>query len=107
MIGVIVVALSCVAAAYLILKRYYAPGALLLVGCLTLCVAIFVGPGPLVAAKKATHCAGLDVIQTVTNLWRFMMRVPQVATYERFLLSLDLLYALGMIEMHEGTIRRT
>jgi len=70
MIGVIVVALSCVAAAYLILKRYYAPGALLLVGCLTLCVAIFVGPGPLVAAKKATHCAGLDVIQTVTNLFQ-------------------------------------
>jgi len=49
----------------------------------------------------------LETPQTVTNLWRFMMRVPQVATYERFLLSLDLLYALGMIEMHEGTIRRT
>ena len=70
MIGVLVVALSCAAAAYLILKRYYAPGALLLVGCLTLCVAIFVGPDPLVTGKKATHSVGLDVIQTITNLFQ-------------------------------------
>ena len=70
MIGVLVVVLSCAAAAYLILKRYYAPGALLLVGCLTLCAAIFIGPDPLVTGKKATHCVGLDVIQTITNLFQ-------------------------------------
>ena len=71
MIGVIVVALACAAAAYLILKRYYAPGALLLVGCITLLVAIFVGPEPLISgkvAKTATHNQFLDIVQSVTNL---------------------------------------
>ena len=68
MTSVFVVAVSVFAAAYLILKRYYAPGALLLVGLLTLAVAVFIGPDPIVTGKKATHLAGLDVIQCLTNL---------------------------------------
>ncbi len=68
MTGILVVILSVCAAAYLILKRYYAPGSLLLVGLITLAVSIFIGPDPLITGKKATHLAGLDVIQCLTNL---------------------------------------
>lgn len=68
MIGIIVVALSIVSAAYLIYKKFYAPGALLLVGLLTLTICLFISPDPLITGKKATHLAGLDVIQTFTNL---------------------------------------
>ena len=94
MIGVLVVVLSCAAAAYLILKRYYAPGALLLVGCLTLCVAIFIGPDPLVTGKKATHSVGLDVIQTITNLFQSRagglgMNIMAIAGFSTYFVTLD------------------
>lgn len=56
------------AAAYLIFKKYYAPGALLFVGLITLGVVAFISPDPLITGKKATHLAGLDVIQIFTNL---------------------------------------
>ena len=68
MTGIIISALSILAAAYLILKKYYAPGALLVVGLVTLGVVACISPDPLVTGKKATHLAGLDVIQIVTNL---------------------------------------
>lgn len=56
------------AAAYLIFKKYYAPGALLFVGLITLGVVACISPDPLITGKKATHLAGLDVIQIFTNL---------------------------------------
>lgn len=68
MTGIIISAVSILAAAYLILKKYYAPGALLFVGLVTLAVVACISPEPLVTGKKATHLAGLDVVQIVTNL---------------------------------------
>ena len=68
MTGIVIVLISVVAAAYLIIKKFYAPGALLLVGLITLAVVAVISPDPLVTGKKATHLAGLDVIQIMTNL---------------------------------------
>lgn len=68
MSGIIIVVLSIAAAAYLIYKKYYAPGALLFVGLITLAIVTCISPDPLITGKKATHLAALDVIQTFTNL---------------------------------------
>ncbi|WP_277040741.1 C4-dicarboxylate transporter DcuC [Turicimonas muris] len=65
-IGIVIV--SILAVAYLIFKKYYAPGALLFVGLVTLAVVAVISPEPLITGKKATHLAGLDVIQIFTNL---------------------------------------
>ena len=66
MLSICIVIASIAAAAYLIFKKYYAPGALLLVGLITLgVVACGFSPDPLITGKKATHLAGLDVIQIV------------------------------------------
>lgn len=68
MLGIIIVVLSIAAAAYLIYKKYYAPGTLLFVGLITLAVVTCISPDPLITGKKATHLAALDVVQTFTNL---------------------------------------
>ena len=68
MTGIIIVLVSVIAAAYLIVKKYYAPGALLFVGLITLAVVALISPDPILTGKKATHLEGLDVIQIVTNL---------------------------------------
>jgi hypothetical protein len=50
--------------------------------------------------------AGLQRTKTVTQLWDEMRDVPQIATFERLVLGLDLLYILGLVEMDGGIIRR-
>jgi len=44
--------------------------------------------------------------QTVSQLWIDMRNLPGVRTFERFILSLDLLFAIGVIEFKEGLLRR-
>lgn len=44
--------------------------------------------------------------RTVSSLWSAVSTMPEVATFERFVLTLDLLYAIGAIEMDGGLIRR-
>lgn len=68
MLSICIVIASIAAAAYLIFKKYYAPGALLFVGLITLGIVACISPDPLITGKKATHLAGLDVIQIFTNL---------------------------------------
>ncbi len=68
MTGIVIVIISVIAAAYLIVKKFYAPGALLLVGLITLAVVTVISPDPLITGKKATHLAALDVVQIMTNL---------------------------------------
>lgn len=46
MTGIVIVIISVVAAAYLIVKKYYAPGALLFVGLITLAVVALISPRP-------------------------------------------------------------
>ncbi len=68
MLGIFLVVASVILAAYLVIKRYYAPWALLMVGLLLLiCVSIISGT-PLVTGKKATHSAVFDIVQVFTNL---------------------------------------
>jgi hypothetical protein len=44
--------------------------------------------------------------QTVSQLWIDVRNLPGVRTFERFTLSLDLLFALGAIEFQEGLLQR-
>lgn len=55
MLSICIVIASIAAAAYLIFKKYYAPGALLFVGLITLGVVACISPDPLITGKKATH----------------------------------------------------
>jgi hypothetical protein len=48
----------------------------------------------------------LRMTKTVTQLWDEMREVPQVATFERLVLGLDLLFAMGLVELDGGLIRR-
>ena len=44
---------------------------------------------------------------TVTDLWAQVRSDPDVATFERFVLALDLLFLWGVIELRDGRLRRT
>lgn len=44
--------------------------------------------------------------QTVTLLWDKARELPEVKTFERFTLGLDLLFTLGLIDFKEGIIVR-
>lgn len=48
----------------------------------------------------------LRTTKTVTQLWDEMRDVPQIVTFERLVLGLDLLYAIGLVELDGGLIRR-
>lgn len=42
-----------------------------------------------------------------SRLWEKAKKLPNVATFERFILALDLLFILGMVELTAGKIVRT
>jgi len=42
--------------------------------------------------------------RTVTSLWSDLSKLPEIATFERFVLVLDLLYIIGAIELEEGLL---
>ena len=46
----------------------------------------------------------LDRPQTVTSLWEKVRNDRLIGTYERFVLSLDMLFIIGAIEMADGII---
>jgi len=48
----------------------------------------------------------LQTTKTMTQLWDETRDLPQVATLERLVLGLDLLYMMGVIELDGGVIRR-
>jgi hypothetical protein len=48
----------------------------------------------------------LKTTKTVTQLWDEMRELPQVLTFERLVLGLDLLYMMGLVELDGGVIRR-
>lgn len=45
--------------------------------------------------------------KTITQLWDELRATPQVATFDRLLFGLDLLYMMGLVELDGGVIRRT
>lgn len=48
----------------------------------------------------------LDQPATVSSLWEKTKALPEVATFERFTLSLDLLFIMNTIELQDNKIRR-
>jgi len=48
----------------------------------------------------------LRTTKTVTQLWDEMRDLPQIATFDRLMLGLDLLYAMELVELDGGLIRR-
>lgn len=56
-----------------------------------------------VGAKIIEH---LYYPRTVTSLWNAVHTMPEVATFERFVLTLDLLYMIGAVEIDQGLLRR-
>jgi len=54
----------------------------------------------------ATIIEHLNHPRTVTSLWNDLSKVPEVATFERFVLVLDLLYMIRAIELEEGLIHK-
>jgi hypothetical protein len=65
-----------------------------------------------IATRSSLLGLGAEVLRTVqrpmsvTGLWERLTKVPEVATFERFVLVLDLLYLVGAIEMRRGLIVR-
>lgn len=47
-----------------------------------------------------------DKHYSVEELWRWISKKPQVGSYERFALSLDLLFMLDLITLSDGKIKR-
>ena len=45
--------------------------------------------------------------RTVSALWEDVRPSSQVATFERFSLALDLLYAIGAVDFRDGLLQRT
>jgi hypothetical protein len=50
--------------------------------------------------------AELRIPQTVSSLWEKARAHEEIKSFEKFILTLDLLYMLGLIEFGEGIIRR-
>ena len=48
----------------------------------------------------------LDRQQTITSLWDKVRDEPSMGTFERFVLALDLLYIIGIIDLSKGVICR-
>lgn len=48
----------------------------------------------------------LDKSQTVTSLWERVRTANGVGNFERFVLTLDMLYIIGAIELSDGLIER-
>lgn len=44
--------------------------------------------------------------QTITGLWDKVRGESSVGTYERFVLALDLLYIMGVVDISNGMIHR-
>ena len=45
--------------------------------------------------------------QTVSSLWEKFRKNGDITSYEKYILSLDLLYLLGLIDLDKGLLRRT
>lgn len=48
----------------------------------------------------------LKTPKTVTELWINVRKIPQMATFQRFALTLTFLFSLGLIDFCEGLLRR-
>ena len=59
----------------------------------------FLGAGAVVLSLLSTPI-------TVTEAWEKVKSLPEIGSYSRFILVLDLLYAINTIEIHSGLLVR-
>lgn len=65
-----------------------------------------------VTLSKSILCTGAVIIgetdraRTVTALWNACKKKPEVRTFDRFILGLDLLFMLGIVTYKDGMVRR-
>ena len=55
----------------------------------------------------ASLLQNIDGSQTVTMLWDKARARPEVGTFERFTLGLDMLFAVGLVTYRDGLLERT
>ena len=67
MLGVIITLLAVVAIAYFVIKNYYPPMMLWLLGVVLLVIGVMMGNAP-VGPKTATNFVGFDIAQALTDL---------------------------------------
>jgi hypothetical protein len=48
----------------------------------------------------------IDAAQTITYLWDQTRNLPEIKTFERFILALDFLYILGLIDFKDGMLKK-
>ena len=48
----------------------------------------------------------LNQPRTVSAMWEEFRGYPEISTYERFTLGLDLLFMINAIELYEGKLRK-
>lgn len=58
-------------------------------------------------AIGAVILARLERPRSVTSLWEDISKFPDIGTFERFSLSLDFLYMIGAVDLHEGLLQRS
>jgi hypothetical protein len=49
----------------------------------------------------------LNIPRTVTSLWEKVRGVPEIGSFQRFILALDLLYVLGAVHIENGLLYRS
>jgi hypothetical protein len=59
----------------------------------------YLGIGALVLERLDRDC-------TISELWDRLRTEPQVGTFQRLVLALDFLYAIGAVQMKSGLLRR-
>jgi len=59
----------------------------------------FIGAGSIVLTE-------LETPQTVSSLWEKVRQLDEINTFDKFVLILDFLYTLGLIEFKEGLLSR-
>jgi len=55
----------------------------------------------------ATLISNINNKQTVTLLWDNVRQYPEIKTFEKFTLALDLLFTLGLVDLKNGIVVRT
>lgn len=69
-------------------------------------------PNKHISTKQSLLGIGAIVIEhlnqpkTITLLWNEVYEIPEIANFERFVLTLDLLYIIGAVKIEEGLLRR-
>lgn len=59
-----------------------------------------------VLGAGATVLRHLDTPQTVTGLWERVRHHNETSVYSRYILTLDFLFAIGVINLEDGLVTR-